>query len=333
MLLIELIVCVQVIMVRGRRGGRQRGARGGGETPPATSTPEGSNPQGGEQVLGQEHISVGDVIGMMRSFQCMSEALISRLDRDEARAPAPLEVLPRAPTVTGSIHRELEKVKFPEFFGAPDGAAAKAWLENMAMCFALHDYTSNMKVHMAVFQLKGSALLWWKTLLPQPNMAVEDVSWELFEERFRERYLSEEFIERQLNEFNTLRQGGRTVPEYEARFMELLRYAPHLNTEKLKVNRFVFGLNNSLRAKVRILMPQTLHDAVQKALIAEEELISGVQTRTSARPAGQGSSGTPRHQTPARHTLGHHGFQRGSTFTTPRRLPPQQRTPYRGPQH
>jgi hypothetical protein len=176
----------------------------------------------------------------------------------------------------------------------------EAWLENMAMCFALHDYTSNMKVRMAVFQLKGSALLWWKTLLPQLNMVVEDVSWELFEERFRERYLSEEFIERQLNEFNALRQGGRTVPEYEARFMELLRYAPHLNTEKLKVNRFVLGLNNSLRAKVRILMPQTLHDVVQKALIVEEELISGGQTRTPARPAGQGSSGTPQHQTPAR---------------------------------
>jgi hypothetical protein len=108
------------------------------------------------------------------------------------------------------------------------------------------------------------------------------------------------------------------VPEYEAHFMELLRYAPHLNTEKLKVNRFVFGLNDSLRAKVRILMPQTLHDAVQKALIAEEELISGGQTRTSARPAGQSSSGAPRHQTPARHMSGHRGFQRGSTFTTPR---------------
>jgi hypothetical protein len=318
-------------MVRGRHRGRRRGASRGGETPPTASTPEGSNPQGGEQVLGQEHIAVGDVIGMMRSFQRMSEALISRLDRDEARAPAPPEVTPRAPAVTGSIHRELEKVKFPEFFGAPDGAATEAWLENMAMCFALRDYTSNMKVRMAVFQLKGSALLWWKTLLPQLNMAVEDVSWELFEERFRERYLSEEFIERQLNEFNALRQGGRTVPEYEARFMELLWYAPHLNTEKLKVNRFVFGLNGSLRAKVRILMPQTLHDAVQKALIAEEELISGGQTRTPARLVGKSSLGAPRHQTPARHTPGHRGFQRGSTFTTPRRPPPQQRTPYRGP--
>ena len=106
------------------------------------------------------------------------------------------------------------------------------------------------------------------------------------------------------------------MPEYEADFMELLWYAPHLNTEKLKVNRFMFGLNDSLRAKVRILMPQTLHDAIQKALIAEEELISGGQTRTPARPAGQGSSGMPQHQTPARHTLGYCGFQRGSTFAT-----------------
>jgi hypothetical protein len=37
-------VWVQVIMVRGRRGGRRRGAKGGGMTPPVASTPEGSNP-------------------------------------------------------------------------------------------------------------------------------------------------------------------------------------------------------------------------------------------------------------------------------------------------
>jgi hypothetical protein len=76
------------------------------------------------------------------------------------------------------------------------------------------------------------------------------------------------------------------MPEYEAHFMELLWYALQLNTEKIKVNRFVFGLNGSLRAKVRILMPQTLHDVVQKSLIAEEELISGGQTRTPVRLAG-----------------------------------------------
>ena len=58
--------------------------------------------------------------------------------------------------------------------------------------------------------------------------------------------------------------------------MELLRDALHLNTKKLKVNKFVFDLNVNIHVKVRILMPQTLHDVVQKALISEEEMISGV---------------------------------------------------------
>ena len=89
LLLIELFSCVQVIMVRGRRGGRRRGARGGGAMPPVAPMPEGSNPQGDEQVIGQEQIVVGDVVGMMRSFQHMYEALINRLDRDEARALEP----------------------------------------------------------------------------------------------------------------------------------------------------------------------------------------------------------------------------------------------------
>jgi hypothetical protein len=65
------------------------------------------------------------------------------------------------------------------------------------------------------------------------------------------------------------------VIEYEDCFMEMLWYSLHLNMEKLKVNRFVFGLNNNLHEKVRILIPQTLHDVVQKALIDEEELNSG----------------------------------------------------------
>ena len=68
--------------------------------------------------------------------------------------------------------------------------------------------------------------------------------------------------------------------------MELLRDAPHLNTKSLKVNKFVFGFKFNIRAKVRILMPQTLHDVVQKSLIAKEELNNGAQRMTPSRPTG-----------------------------------------------
>jgi hypothetical protein len=175
-----------------------------------------------------------------------------------------------------------------------------------------------MKLCMAVFQLKGSALLWWKTLLPQLNMVVEDVSWELLEERFRERYLSDELIEHHLNEFNALRKGSHTVLEYEAKFMELLRYGPHLNTEKLKVNKFMFGLNFNIHAKVRILMPKKLHDAVYKALIAEEEMNNGGWGMTLSRSTRQMTSGMQQHQTPATQTSGHRDMPRGPMFSTSR---------------
>jgi hypothetical protein len=110
-------------------------------------------------------------------------------------------------------------------------------------------------------------------------------------------------------------------------------YDPHLNTEKLEVNMFMFGLNVSIREKVRILMQKTLHDVIQKALIAEEEIIRGVQRKTPSKPIRKVSSGAQQHQTPARHMPIYHGFQRESTFTTPLRPAPQQWTPYRGPQH
>jgi hypothetical protein len=56
---------------------------------------------------------VGDVVGMMRYFQCMFEALISRLDRHEARVPTPPEGPSHALVGTDCIHHDLEKVKFP----------------------------------------------------------------------------------------------------------------------------------------------------------------------------------------------------------------------------
>jgi hypothetical protein len=54
--------------------------------------------------------------------------------------------------------------------------------------------------------------------MSQLNMVIKYVSWELFEEQFQGRYISKEFVECQLNDFNALQQGVCTVPEYEAHF-------------------------------------------------------------------------------------------------------------------
>jgi hypothetical protein len=83
---------------------------------------------------------------------------------------------------------------------------------------------------------------------------VFEISWELFEECFREFYLSTKFIERQLNDFNSLRHNSRSIPKYESRFMELLKYAPHLNTKILRVKKIIYGLNYNIISKDMILI-------------------------------------------------------------------------------
>lgn len=55
--------------------------------------------------------------------------------------------------------------------------------------------------------------------------------------------------------------------------MELLRYDTHLNTKALNVNKILYGLNPIIKEKICILRPTTLHEVVQQAIIAEEELL------------------------------------------------------------
>jgi hypothetical protein len=128
------------IMVRERRMSRLLGVGGRGMPPPSTSTPEGSTPRGEGKTTEQDKVAVGNVMGMMRYFHRMSEALINHLYDDEGREYVPNEGSQRPFVVSRSVHREHEKVKFPKFMGFMDSLFLEYWLENMAMCFALRDY-------------------------------------------------------------------------------------------------------------------------------------------------------------------------------------------------
>jgi hypothetical protein len=87
------------------------------------------------------------------------------------------------------ITRELQKIKLSEFVEDRASERAEAWLEGMTSCFALRDYASNSKAKIAIFQLRDSALNWWGNLERQLHLTPDMVFWELFEERFRRKYL------------------------------------------------------------------------------------------------------------------------------------------------
>jgi hypothetical protein len=123
---------------------------GWGMLPPCTSTPEVFSLQEENKTTEKNKVAMGDAMGMMRYFQSILEALTNHLDHDEGRYFVPIEASHHPPIVSGSVHRELEKVKFSEFWCSTDGLAAKYWLDNMEMCFSLRDYTSKLNFCMGV---------------------------------------------------------------------------------------------------------------------------------------------------------------------------------------
>ena len=67
-------------------------------------------------------------------------------------------------------------------------------------------------------------------------------------DKFRGKYLPAFYQEQQLGAFNALAQGSLSVEEYEARFMELVKYVPYLDIDQHQAKCFVYELNPRIEA-------------------------------------------------------------------------------------
>ncbi|MQL67788.1 hypothetical protein Taro_000082 [Colocasia esculenta] len=79
--------------------------------------------------------------------------------------------------------------------------------------------------------------------------------------------------DRMEQELLTLTQGSMSVLEYEARFVELSKYAPHVVVdERRKVNKLIMGLKPSLRTRLVALGHRSMEEALSAACMQEAEM-------------------------------------------------------------
>ncbi|KAK5842763.1 hypothetical protein PVK06_005154 [Gossypium arboreum] len=99
----------------------------------------------------------------------------------------------------------------------------------------------------------------------------ERVTWELFKQTFKAKYVGASYVDARRKEFLNLTQGNKTIAEYEAEFLRLSRYANGIvSTEYERSVRFEDGLRDELRV---LIAPQRERDfaaLVEKAKIAGE---------------------------------------------------------------
>ncbi|MQL68818.1 hypothetical protein Taro_001097 [Colocasia esculenta] len=115
-----------------------------------------------------------------------------------------------------------------------------------------------------------------------------DVAWDEFVRLFRAKFVPEHVQDRMEQEFLSLAQGSMTVLEYEARFSELSKYAPHIVAdERRKTKKFVMGLKPSLRTRLVVFYHRTLDEALSATCRPEGEMEQYLEEKKASqkRPA------------------------------------------------
>jgi hypothetical protein len=63
------------------------------------------------------------------------------------------------------LEAEFKKIKPSTFDGeSRTGEEDEAWLLDIKKYFQIYNYTNNMKVKMAIYNLKGKSSIWWEDL-------------------------------------------------------------------------------------------------------------------------------------------------------------------------
>src|SRR4051812_27858802 len=76
---------------------------------------------------------------------------------------------------------------------------------------------------------------------------IEEVTWEMFEDRFRTAHISSGVMSLKKKEFYSLKQRHRSVAEYIEEFNNLSRYAPDdVDTDTNRKEKFLEELNDEM---------------------------------------------------------------------------------------
>ena len=136
--------------------------------------------------------------------------------------------------------------------------------------FQIYNYSSNMKVRMAVYNLKGKASIWWQDLKISHGLKEKNLEWAEFKRLFKKQYLSESYYERKTKEFYELRLGQMTMEDLINKFLDLLRFVPYIKEEKVKVQRFLSCLPQAYKDRIEFDNPRSLDEVLRKARLCYE---------------------------------------------------------------
>ncbi|XP_057803271.1 uncharacterized protein LOC131018574 [Salvia miltiorrhiza] len=210
--------------------------------------------------------------------------------RNQVQEEEKREIMPPPPPPQ---ERRIEEIFLcqnpPVFDGKGDPAVTEEWIRSMERIFRLLRCNDQERIMCMSYQLKGSTDFWWKA--KQKTMTpgqLEKLTWEEFKTALCEKYIPRSYRRKKEMEFVNLRQGKKTVAEYDREFYDLARYAPYRVDSDEKMSELFCA---ALRQEIRIVL------ASQHALTYAEALNRALDMELAMQPerptAGSQPSETP----------------------------------------
>ncbi|XP_059431475.1 uncharacterized protein LOC132164978 [Corylus avellana] len=140
------------------------------------------------------------------------------------------------------------------FDGRGDQINAENWLNDVEELLATTRCTNEQKVAYATCKLTKEARCWWqeKNMVLVVDLGSEDaITWDIFKHELNQHFFPRVVQEAKAQVFLDLVQGGMTVIEYTAKFLQLSQFGMYLilNEEKKekKAKKFEQGLNSRIQ--------------------------------------------------------------------------------------
>lgn len=176
------------------------------------------------------------------------------------------------------LYGTFMKLAPPRFDGSGGYTAAEEWLASLKDKFILCRVPERHKVELAVQLLEKTGRYWWEGAKIEHAGNEQGVTWEWFERRFGEQFLSNLHKEALRSQFLNLRQNERSVEEYNRKFFDLSRYAPDVKGDAVRYRRqYLDGLDPNIALAIHHAPAAGIPDLMKCAEETEMYLKRSVQ--------------------------------------------------------
>lgn len=187
-----------------------------------------------------------------------------------------LEVDQHDERATNPDSRRLNKIEVPEFDGELGPDAIQDWIVHVESVFTREDMTYKMhdahKVSLVATQFRGQAAIWWNKVQGQQcKQDLEPVTtWARMKKLLKAKFLPLNYRRDLFERLLSLNQESRTIREYTEDFCTLATRGELAENDEIITRAYLLGLREDIRSELYFQYFETVAEAYQHALEAEE---------------------------------------------------------------